>query len=495
MFPNTKKAVLCNHNMKIHRIILLFLFICLYAIGYHAEQIPVNKGMGWDGKHYANLAINFDSLAIHRQIDHYQYQRILTPVLIHYACKAVGYNLTTDSVVGVFALYNFALLIGCCFIFFSLSNFLKLQTSIECIGFAALFYNYFILKNTPYYPVLTDVSAFFAGMSLTFFFVKNRPKAMGIVLFLGHFCFPLFLLSSTPLLLNSRKNSLFYYVNVKLWVYAIIALLVTGFAFILFYPNLLLPQYTLALNRYALPLSIFLIVAFILRAFIPFQKSNRASTSFNPLPFTLIAAGVALFYLVCTVLIKQISIPEEVFTPKVFLFNILQQAIDNPLVSIISHVIYLGPAILIIIWKYPFFVRTIQSFGDSAIVYFLIIVLLSIGSETRQFIHFYPFLIMMLLITLNQFPISMKQSALFVMLSICVSQFWLTINTPAIFAQYDYGHFPDQAYFMHHGPFMSDLSYLLNAGVLLLNGLFVYLLFQKPLKLQTNFTDSTSPSL
>ncbi len=479
MFPNCKKAVLCYYTMKSHRIILLFLLTSIYALAFYAEQIPVNNGMGWDGKHYANLSINFDSLAAHQEIDSYQYQRILTPALIHYSCKMIHYKLTPDNIVSVFALYNFILLLGCCFIFFSISNYLKLKTSIECIGFASLFFNYFVLKNTPYYPVLTDITAFFAGMCLTLFFIKNAPKFMGYVIAIGHFCFPLFLLSSAPLFLNIRKIHFPYFSIIKWIILIITATLLLGFAFILFYPEQLLPQYTLALNNYALSLSIFLIVVYIWRSIDPFHIENSSLTTFNWLPFTLKVLGITLFYTISVLAIKQISIPETIFTPKVFLFNLLQQAIDNPLVSLVAHIVYLGPAILIIIWKYPFLIKTIQSYGDSAIVYFLIAILLSIGSETRQFIHFYPFLIIMLLITLNQFTINIKQSVMFVLLSIFVSQFWLTINTQGIFAQYDYAHFPDQRYFMHHGPFMSDISYLVNLAIVLAEGSIVYVLLRK----------------
>jgi hypothetical protein len=473
--------------VPLHRIILFSLLLILEGIGVTGEKIPVNNQTGWDGKHYANLTIHFEELAQQKQIDSYQYQRILTPAVIHYAAKIFGISLSPENIVRIFTIYNFGLILCAAILFFHLSTLLKLSPPTETVGFSILFLNFVTLKNTPYYPVLTDTTAFLMGLCLVYLFIRNKQTLLYLTVLVSQFCYPLMMVASFPLALNLKDNrfvaifkkrSLF-----KIFAALIIGCIMIGFYLLVFVPNTLLPKYTMELNTNLLPASILLVGMYIWRGFAPLQSSPLTLNG-QPkwLPVLGKVSGILFFWFCATVIINKISIPEEVFTPKVFVFNLLQQSIDNPLAFIVAHITYLGPGFILVIFFYKPFVNTIVSMGDSAIAYFLLMFCLSIGSETRQFIHFFPFITIVLAITLNTFQIGFKQAILFVLLSVVCSKCWFPINTPESFSDYNYMSFPNQRYFMNHGPFMSDQSYWINLLILVTTAAVVWLLFRDQLK-------------
>lgn len=471
-------------TFPLHRVALFTVLMLLTVAGFWFEKIPVNNHTGWDGKHYANLTIHFEELAAQHRIDSYQYQRILTPAVIFYTAKLSGITLNGDNIVQAFSAYNAILLLLCVLLFFHLSTFLKLSVPTEIIGFSCLFFNYVILKNTSYYPVLTDTTAFFFGFLLVYCFIRQKDTVLFLLTLLAQFCYPLLLVVSTPLVLGIRNNAISNRLQ-KFALYKVLAvilmlILLLGYFNILFVPNSILPKYTMELNRYLLPFSIAGVFLYIWKGFSAI--GNVSTPTHTTLDFkTPIVKLITLFafMFLCTYGISKISIPEDVFTPVVFINNVLQQSIDNPFVFFVAHCIYLGPGLLLILLLYKPFIQTLTKSGDSAILYFILALLFSIGSETRQFIHFYPFVIVILLITINSYRLSSRVAILFALCSLLVSKVWLPINRTDSFTQYLYGQFPDQYYFMNHGPFMSDASYLINAGVVVLELVIVWFLIIK----------------
>jgi hypothetical protein len=468
----------------VYRVLLFSLLLVLSGLGLFGEKIPVNNQTGWDGKHYANLTINFQTLAAQKQIDSYQYQRILTPAVIHYTAKLVDIPLTSNNIVRVFSYYNLVLILCAALLFFKLSTFLKLTIPTEIIGFSILFLNVFILKNTPYYPVLTDTTAFFMGFLVVYFYLTNKPMLLYCTILLGQFCYPLFLIASFPLALNIRSNS-FSLMFKDIPVYKILAIVTItiicfGWYQLLVVPNTVLPKYTMELNTLLLPISIIGVCLYAWRSLSAIQLVTLTNGNPSPLwPTIGKGLGIIFFWLLTTFFVTQISIPEEVFTPMVFIYNLLQQCIANPFVFVVAHITYIGPGLILVLLFYTSFLKTVVNLGDSAIGYFIIISCLSIGSETRQFIHFLPFMVIVLLISLNSYTISIKQAILFLGLSLLASKCWFPINTPHSFTDYNYANFPNQRYFMNQGPFMSTESYWINLCIAIVMGIILWKVFRK----------------
>jgi len=478
-------------NRSAIRISLVAIFLIISIVGILGEKIPVNNGKGWDGKNYANLTIHFEELYKSKQIDSYQFQRIFTPAIIYYGCKLLRYPLSDSNIVIVFACYNLVLLCFCCAIFFLIASHLNFSIAIEIIGFSALFLNYFAIKLTPYYPILTDVSAFFTGMVITYLFIHGKQFILMLVLFISHFVFPLLFVGSLPLFFNQKAGIVhqFIYRHFGYKKIAIFILFALGFGIyiVLFQSSIIQQKYLLKLNTPLLPISIACLAIYIWRGISMFTLDNEAAkATVNIKIISLKVIAIISFLVLSRYFIQEHSIPEIGFTSIDFIFNIVQQSIDNPVVFLISHFIYLGPLILLFVLFWKALVKTLVSYGDSAIAYSIIFLVITIGSETRQFIHAYPFFCIMLLLTINTKTITLKQSLLFMVISLIASKCWFTINVDGIFTKYDYANFPDQRYFMSQGPFMNDYSYLLNVVVIFTIAIMLY----KPLQ----FTLKRGPS-
>ncbi|MES2778811.1 MAG: hypothetical protein V4651_02840 [Bacteroidota bacterium] len=486
-------------SIRNHRFWLIVILGIISIWGALGERTPFQNGLGWDGKNYATLTSNFEEMAMHKKIDSYQYQRIFTPVVIFYASEVLHIKLSVETIPYVFRVFNILLLAFTVWLFFNLCTHFSFRPQTEIIGFAALFFNYFVLKNTPYYPILTDVAGFWMGMMICYFFLKRKNTALFLSMLLGHFTFPLLLVTSIPLSWNIRNNSILNALQkttgLKVWAITIIVCILSFTALVLWYPSILNPKYMMVLQVYGLPISIAWVIFYIWKSILSFNTGNTIEGIVDWKKILFTTLGLLAFLISANAMIARISIPEEGFTPQVFLFNIIQQSISEPFISLIAHTIYVGPAILLILLYFKDFTRTIKQQGDSAVGYFIIIALLCLGSESRQFVPYYPFMVLMLMLTLNAFTFSIKQVLLFCLLALVSSKCWFPINVPDIFSKYDFGNFPDQRYFMNQGPFMSEQSYLINFLIVSIMGCCIYLLFRNPVTSHTNLTDSTSPSL
>lgn len=455
---------------NVHRIVLSGIFIALSIIGTLGEKIPVNNQTGWDGKHYAQLAIHFEELAAAKQIDAYQYQRILTPALIYYGCRLVSYPLSDHNIVFVFSIFNFICMLISVIVFWRICQYLQLTAATESVGFSALFFNYFALKLTWYYPVLTDVTAFTLGILFCYFFITKQSKKLLLLSMVSTIAFPLLFIISLPLALNKRDLSFthwlqsFRFFKLVPWLIGLAILIMTIVIYI--FPSILLPKYTIQRNVFLVPISLALVIALLVKTFQGIQSSKIEKQVNTDLKKVLIPLLLLMGYFIASSSwIAFNSVPEDVFTLRVFVLNLIQQTIDNPLAPLVAHLNYIGPTLLLILLCYKTFVNHLIALGDSAVFYFcLSVILLILGSETRQFIHMFPFLVIVLMQTINNRNYSTAQIISVVILSLVMSKCWLQINSEGIFSKYDYGHFPDQLYFMNQGPFCSDLGYLINVA-------------------------------
>jgi hypothetical protein len=80
----------------------------------------------------------------------------------------------------------------------------------------------------------------------------------------------------------------------------------------------------------------------------------------------------------------------------------------------------------------------------------------------------WPAFVILFVIAINQINFNKNHVVAFVIICLIQSHFWLQINRPKIYESYIYDKFPEQFYFMHHGPFASDTSYLINAAIFVL---------------------------
>lgn len=467
---------------QLYRIVLLTLLLGIYGLNLHYEQIPVNNGWGWDGKHYANLTVNFEKMASHGEIDSYQFQRILTPALIFYGCKWTGISLSENTVLSIYGYYNLILVTIGALLFFGWCSRLKISKPVETIGFAALFLNYAILKNTPYYPILTDTTVFIAGIVLMYWISIQHTTGKWILALVSPFVFPLFNLMILPLVVMPDGNrmmtwlrSVRFFTILKWLVYvlgAIAIMLVVAF------PDGVLPlKYRMVFNPMLIPISIVCIVLYVFTLFRTLETYPIQSTTTHK-RFPIIGLGlIVAVWAISKYIVLQNSIPEEGFTPLVFGLNVVQQTLYFPFAWIWAHITYFGPGIvLLLLWGRTLCHHLFKQ-SDGIILFALFSVLLMTGSESRQFMYCWPFWVWILVQVCSSLSITMPQAIAFVGLCLIQSKCWFPINTPVSFTDYDYSHFPNQRYFMNHGPFMSPTSYIMNIGAAIITTLLTWFIF------------------
>ncbi|MFN6341907.1 MAG: hypothetical protein ACK4Y6_05880 [Bacteroidota bacterium] len=452
-----------------HRYILFISLCVCIGIGAGSEIIPVNSGTGWDGKHYSTLAKDVDAMWANKQIDSYQFYRLLPPVCAHAVLKLFGLMpAEAHHVVNTFKWMNVVLILSMALLFFRLCTRLQLRKETEIVGFSALFLNFALLKQAFYYPVLTDVFAYFFGFLLIYAYLTRVKWLQFAALAAGSFTYPLFFITGAVLFIHPESDKLrnvLIRLSMPLRWGLLLLLIVLYAAYQINRHAFIQPQYLMHINHTWMHVSFLLVLITVYRLGKGFNASLSVGSVFDythntkMLLFGLLAASYwGLQWIMATVY----TIPETVFTTQTFLLNIFQQSFSNPLAFLVFHTMYFGPVVLLVAFNYKSVLSKASTYGLAPVLFLFCYSILALGTESRQFINAWPAFVCVALLWLNSFAIKTPFAWMLVIISLALSHFYLHINAPGIFETYQYGKFPEQYYFMHQGPFATDVSYLIN---------------------------------
>jgi hypothetical protein len=168
---------------------------------------------------------------------------------------------------------------------------------------------------------------------------------------------------------------------------------------------------------------------------------------------------------------------------KGFLANIVVSAIANPLTFLVSHVVYAGPVLLVLLYFIRPFMEEINNYGVGLHVLILGYVFLSIHSETRLFINAWPFFVAFLCKSLEKIKLPASFYISILLFALALSKFWYRIEVENF--SKNYLDFPEQRYFMSIGPWMSDAMYLLQGSIILLISFWLYWLYFRKVKVSS----------
>ena len=457
---------------KNHRVILFLILSILILIGWFGERIPSNNETGWDGKHYAHYVVELPQQVINGEIDSYHFYRLMPCFIVYLLLKLFHYDPNSVNVVHAFLALNTLLILLSALYYFVLCKHLKINKHAEIIGFAGLFFNFVILKNSFYYPVLTDVFAFAFGFFVVGEFIQKKWLSTFIAFLLGIFTYPLFFVTSFVFLIKSKSNlienlisKIFPFIKYILPVLFSIAL----FIYFNYGKQIIFNEYFFNLSKPWLIAGFPMMLLYIYKIFdVQFSFQQHTINKLKEVKIIFTAFALLLFYFLIEHYVRTIAIPEDDFTSATFLWIIFQQSISKPFSFLVAHFMYFGPIILLMIFYYKKMIAEIPKYGWQYFVFIFIYLILGIGSESRQFMNAWPAFIILFVIAINQINFNKNHVVAFVIISLFQSHFWLKINRPKIYESYIYDKFPEQFYFMHHGPFASDTSYLINAATFVL---------------------------
>jgi hypothetical protein len=466
-----------------HRFILFLILVALILFGWFGERIPSNNETGWDGKHYANYAANLPQLFQNKQIDSYHFFRIAPPLIIFLLLKLFHLEANAYNIVHTFLACNTFLILFTAWYYFLLCKHFKINKYPEIIGFAGLFLNFALLKQAYYYPVLTDVFAFAFGFFMVGEFMRGRFFTASIAFVLGTFTFPLFFLTSLFFLIPFKSERIHFLLSkifsVSKWMLPILVFILF-LIYIFCGKQLIAEHYYMQINAVWFYMSLPLLLYYLYKIFdVKILPVVESKSKFTELKIVLSLIGLILLYFLLNKWVKTITVPEDEFTSATFLWNVFQQAIAKPLSFIIFHFTYFGPAVLLCIFYYKKSIATASQFGWQLLAYIFMYLLLGMGSESRQFINAWPAFVVILVLAINQLKINKNYAIAFVIISIFQSHFWLQINRSKIYETYIYDKFPEQYYFMHHGPFATDVSYFINAISCIIIGVLFWYFIKK----------------
>ena len=184
------RAFSWNQTEGSHRLMtLIVLSLGLYSL-FWGEKISAGNGLGFDGSQYASMTREIGSLIITGQLGSYYAQRILPSAIVHGMLRLSGVADDNENIIRCFELYNLLLVVGACRIWKRCADKLSLSVAGRWIGFSGVFLNFQCSKQTFFYPVLTDVTALFAGMLLLMFYLERKPIGLLVTTVLGAFAWP-----------------------------------------------------------------------------------------------------------------------------------------------------------------------------------------------------------------------------------------------------------------------------------------------------------------
>lgn len=463
--------------------ILIFSGIVLCVPFY--ERIGVSGGLGFDGENYAALTRSVVAKDFLHVYDAYSVQRYSVPFLIGSVALLFNIQLTDLLIADLFGIANVLFLLGSVIFFYKTCALLNFDRKTQLFAFISMFFSFFVLKMTGYYPVLLDCPAFAIGIILYYSYLSNNFKLGLVCIFIGAFTFPsismfgILMFASKSISITYGDNSSFFYGKEKFikilkvafpYLTVLFYLTIAGVFFFVLNAKLIFPSsekgnfIRIACSILATCLMIYYVVKNILTEevfnllHLKSIKANTIHLFMIGVVFILIKIGI---YLLANheVRIRMTSI--------VFVVNLLLQSIQNPFSSIVSHIMYFGPVILLAIIFFNSIAVKVKKEGFIfAMVFVLNIIIMILGNESRQFIVFIPILIFYTCDVIKE-KLNVPIILLHGVISLLLSRFWYTINSNGFgrstskmggFATDDC-----QRYFMSQGPWMTNSSYMVFA--------------------------------
>lgn len=450
--------------MNVYRISGVLITIALLVFNYKGELIEVNQGAGWDGRLYASYTAHFDESIKQKAINEYRFQRILPSVILNKTMLALNIPFTVPNVVAGFRMLNLILLLIALGYFILISRKLNLTPEFEFLGLTALFWCYPILKMPGFNPIITDVGAFALGMMVAYHFLCNHRIVNVLLILLGSFVYPTFILFGLLLLFPiepyQASNERFRLERFILPVLFVLAFVVVYFG----YYDQFSDTYADVnpTNKKALFLSFLIALGYCYQigAFMPDFKNIRDAVS--KVKWIYLVPVVLIILLVKYLTSHYASPQPEQMSGGRYIINIIKQSVANPGVFLVSHIIYIGWLPLLLVFAGKEMVKVIRNYGYGLAILFAGVGFMSLGSESRQLINFYPLFGVLALVALQSKQM-LKPWVLVVLglSSLILSRFWYIINGAGDIGK-NLLQFPAQRYFQVFGPWMSNETFVTN---------------------------------
>lgn len=438
------------------------------------ERIGVNDGQGWDGQAYVEWSRSFFHEVVDAGLTHYHAQRVLPSAAVAALGSALGVVPTIGNHIVLFAWLDLALLVVAALAWAHLALVvMRWSASAAWAGFIALFGCFATARHALYYPALTDVAAFTLGMCLVWGYLARKPWAVWCVALLATWTWPALAPLAIVMLVLPRPRadtttSVPVVTRGSRARAAILALVATA-AFIavaLFYLSDPVPRvgdekFAEWVRRDWLPITLALLAAQLLVGWyvvLLAPKSWRLRAYVKQLDYRRVAiaiAGAIVIVVLRALWLDNVGVRGDGPTGQQFLCEQTLAALRGPLWGPVHHIVYFGPivALALLVWRRA--ARVADDWGPAFVIAMAMVVAFFAASNSRQWNHLFPVLVT---VTIAATADAWTPSSVgwFAVVAAPWSKVWLRIG-------YDHNSgwhtFPQDNYFMNHGPYASDLTW------------------------------------
>jgi hypothetical protein len=145
--------------------------------------------------------------------------------------------------------------------------------------------------------------------------------------------------------------------------------------------------------------------------------------------------------------------------------SIFVRSITLPGIFLVAHAVYYGPMFLLYLVLWKDISQDVRQLGYGYLLIAAFTMVLSLNSESRHWLHAYPFLAVLGLRAIQRRGLERKLWPALVFGTLAASKTWFHINAPLMYGPYT--QFPGQRLFMNKGPWMSADMYLVQGLVAL----------------------------
>ncbi|PKQ69797.1 hypothetical protein [Raineya orbicola] len=472
--------------------------ILFYIFGVFYDNIRFNNGLGFDGATYGYYVKE----CIVQNINNYYAHRILPSLITKLFLNIFNIVPTDETIFTTFHILNIVFFTFSIVLFFKISQKTNMSLKRSYFVITLVFFNFFFLKNAPFYPVLTDYSAFFLSTLLLYSYIFNKPILTFFCFLSGVLTFPTIAPMVFVLFFVKKNNSIQAHNNLLtrliIWMQKKRVITIVIYLIPLIYAYLALRllfvwipdisnYYFWSTEKLNIIISIISMITNVLVLItLLYTYSNYLQKKLITISKEWDTNLSYLFILISCLILIETILKYFVINPEIqsptnsikLIETILLMSVQRPLLAIFSHIFHWGGLVIISLIFYKKIIENAEKYGYGMLLLLMMhSVLFIFISETRLLIGFLPFLAFLTAISIPENVLSTNFLAIHSIISVIISRFWLKFDDLGISSDINL----DSWYFLG-GPWTKDKGYFILAIVSIILFLVYGLLTKKNLK-------------
>ena len=451
------------------------------------ERIGIFRGLGWDGQAYAAWAKDFPHEILDVGVTTYQCQRVLPSAVLYYAMAAIGAAHSEPNVIVAFQLLDLAALAISALLLGLVAKQLAWSRAQHWVAFVATFLGFANAKEALYYPTLTDSVAFALAMATVWAFLARRAVAQWLIAWASAFTWPaLVAFGAVATILPRPAESLprttgRWHRPLAIGIaVAAAAFIVVWFLFVLAHPAGI-ERWLDRAHRELYPLTIACIaISTALAAYFVARQDETWSVwpylrGIGWLRIALGVLGVAAIVVSRALWEQRAGAKGYGFGWRELRHYYVANAILGPLWNVVHQVVYFGPIVLVAIAAWRRIAACAARWGPTAVLALGFAVVSSVSSDARHLLHAMPFLIV-IAVTATADWWTPRRALGFALIYLPWSKLWLRIGYTTV---HDSLAWPDLRFFMQHGPWATDATFLAHLAGVVITAIALWLLLRR----------------